>query len=56
MSLEDLIEDVTNMPTDEELEDELETEPEGPYFCGHWVSTYEENGKFYCGICGAIVE
>jgi hypothetical protein len=45
--------------TDPETEPEPEPEPEAPYevplVCGHWVCTYEEAGKDYCGICGTYI-
>ena len=59
MSVDDLIEDL-ELETDTGEETEPEPEPEEPHevplICGHWISTYEEAGHDYCGICGTLIE
>jgi hypothetical protein len=46
---------VTPPATEPEPEPEPKPEHEVPLPCGHWVSTYEHEGKDYCGVCGVEI-
>lgn len=42
-------------PAETPAEPEPEPAHEVPLVCGHWVSTYESEGKDYCGVCGVLI-